>query len=169
MKARETIVLALVLSLALVSGPRLGPCQRPESVHGEGGRLHSRLERYWTMTMNQAELDHPQPELRRGYGRADLLPAPRDEHAVRVSDYQVFGVDGYNVLKVPSMPAQGLFLTVNASSASVASPLVSLLRRTVRDGRSPWSRPGPGLSSTSPRSTSVAWPRRCSSGSSRPR
>ncbi len=38
-----------------------------------------------------------------------------------VSDFQVFGPAGYNLLKLPFVPDQGFFLTVNASSYSSAS------------------------------------------------
>ncbi len=78
------------------------------------------------MTMNQ--LNSTIPNLTSAEATAGLtsyrLLAMSTQSAI--SDFQVFGVDGYNLLKVPSMPAQGLFLTVNASSASAASPLVSL-------------------------------------------
>jgi hypothetical protein len=38
-----------------------------------------------------------------------------------VSDFQVFGPAGYNLLKLPFIPDQGLFLTVNASTYQSAS------------------------------------------------
>jgi hypothetical protein len=41
------------------------------------------------------------------------------------SDFQVFGPQGYNLLRLPFIPDQGLFLTLSASNASAATSAVS--------------------------------------------
>jgi hypothetical protein len=126
MKARETIVLALVLSLALAPVLTLAPVSAQSQYTERVDVYTAGSNAYWTMTMNQ--LNSTIPNLSTAEATAGLtsyrLLAMTTQSAT--SDFQVFGVDGYNLLKVPSMPAQGLFLTVNASSASAASPLVSL-------------------------------------------
>ncbi|MGA2199140.1 MAG: hypothetical protein ABSG45_04300 [Nitrososphaerales archaeon] len=125
MKARGTIVLALVISLALV------PILTSVPVRAQG-QYTERLDvyvagtnAYWLMSMNR--LNSTLPNLSSAESTAGLnsyrLLALSTQSAV--SDFQIFGVDGYNLLKVPSLPSQGLFLTVNASSSSAASPIVS--------------------------------------------
>jgi hypothetical protein len=125
MKARESIMLALVLSLALVpmfaSAPVRAQGQYTErlDVYTAGSNA------YWLMTLNR--LNSTVPNLASAESSAGLsayrLVALSTQAAT--SDLQVFGIDGYNVLHVPSMPSQGLFLTVNASSSSAAAPVVS--------------------------------------------
>ncbi|MGD0638363.1 MAG: hypothetical protein ABSA72_10040, partial [Nitrososphaerales archaeon] len=126
MKARETIVLALVLSLALAPVLMLAPVSAQSQYTERVDVYTAGSNAYWTMTLNQ--LNSTIPNLSSAEGTAGLssyrLLAMTTQSST--SDFQVFGVDGYNLLKVPSMPAQGLFLTVNASSSSSASPLVSL-------------------------------------------
>ncbi len=125
MKAGETIVLALVLSLALAPVLVLAPVSAQSQYSEKVDVYTAGSSAYWFMTMDRlssAPANLTAAEASAGLSSYRLLAMSTQS---AVSDFQVFGLDGYNVLKVPSMPAQGLFLTVNASSASAASPLVS--------------------------------------------
>ncbi len=125
MKARGILVLLLVVSLALVpvlvSVPVRASGQYTESlvVYTAG------TSAYWQMSFNQ--LNASIPALASAESTAGLtsyrLVAMSTQEAT--SDLQVFGVDGFNVLGVPSLPSEALFLDVNASSSSAASAIVS--------------------------------------------
>jgi hypothetical protein len=125
MKARATLVLVLVLSLALV------PILASVPVHAQS-QYTERLDVYtagqnafWSITLNR--LGTSLPALTSAESATGLtgyrLVAMSTQGAV--SDFQIFGVDGYNVLKLPSSPSEGLFLTVNATSSSAQSAVVS--------------------------------------------
>jgi len=125
MKARETFVLALVISLALV------PVLVSVPVRAQG-QYNERLDvyvagssAYWLMDLNRLNSTVSglsSAEATAGLSSYRLLAFSAQ---AATSDMQVFGVDGYNLLDVPSLPSQGLFLMANASSTSAASPLVS--------------------------------------------
>jgi len=125
MRARATLVLVLVLSLALV------PVLASVPVHAQS-QYSERLDVYtagqnafWSITLNR--LGTSFPALTSAESTTGLtgyrLVAMSAQGAV--SDFQIFGVDGYNLLKLPSTPSEGLFLTVNATSTSAQSAVVS--------------------------------------------
>jgi hypothetical protein len=127
MKVRGTLVLLLVLSLALV------PILSQSAVRSESQSQYSeRIDvytagsnAYTLVTMNQLNLTSAKlasAESTSGLSGYRLVAVSSQNE---ISDYQVFAVDGYNLLKLPFIPFGGLFLTVNASSASAASPLLS--------------------------------------------
>ncbi len=125
MKVRETLVLLLILSLALV--PIFSQrAVRSQSQYSESINVYTVGSNAYTfVTMNQ--LNSTSAKLTSAESTSGLsgyrLVAISSQN--EKSDYQIFGVNGYNLLGVPYIPAGGLFLTVNASSASAASPLVS--------------------------------------------
>jgi hypothetical protein len=127
MKVRETLVLLLVLSLALV--PILSQSMvrsQSQSQYGERIDIYTAgVNAYTFVTLNQ--LNSTSAKLTSAESTSGLsgyrLVAVSAQNLV--SDYQIFGVDGYNLLNLPFVPAEGLFLDVNATSASAASPVVS--------------------------------------------
>ena len=127
MKARGLFVLCLVLSLSLVPILIASTPVRAQSQYTERIDVYTAgSSAYWLMSMDRLNSSLPtglvSAESTSGVSSYRLLALSAQSV---VSDFQVFGVDGYNVLKVPSTPSQALFLTVNASSASAASPLVT--------------------------------------------
>lgn len=125
MKARATLILVLVLSLALV------PVLATVPVHAQSGyteRLNVYTagdDAFWYITMGR--LAHTPSSITTVESTAGLtsfsLVAMSSTGAT--SDLQVFGVNGYNLLHLPSAPSEGLFLTVNASTPSADAPVVS--------------------------------------------
>jgi uncharacterized repeat protein (TIGR01451 family) len=125
MKARETFVLALVVSLALVPVLASAPV-RAQGQYTERIDVYTAgSSAYWLMTMDRLN------GTLTGLSSAEASSGASSYRLVALSsqslstDLQVFGVDGYNVLGVPSLPSQGIFLTVNASSSSSASALAN--------------------------------------------
>ena len=126
MKARETFVLALVVSLAPVPILAAAPPVGAQSQYTERLDVYAagtNADRLLTMDhLNSTLPNLASAEATSGLSSYRLLAMSTQS---ATSDLQIFGVDGYNVLRVPSMPAQGLFLTVNASSSSAASALAT--------------------------------------------
>ena len=138
MKARATLLLVLVLSLALV------PVLASVPVHAQS-QYNERLDVYttgqnafWSITREQARqrlCPRSRPSSRHRGSRAYRLVAMSTQSAV--SDFQIFGVDGYNLLGLPSTPSEGLFLTVNATGELRAVRRRVGARDRVRDGVHP--------------------------------
>ncbi|MDG6925271.1 MAG: hypothetical protein JRN09_01830 [Nitrososphaerota archaeon] len=127
MKARATLLFVLVISLALA------PVLAAVPVHATG-QYSERLDVYtaggsafWSITLDR--LGASLPSITSVDSTSGLtayrLVAMSTQSAT--SDFQVFGVDGYNLLRLPAAPSQGLFLMVNASSTSAASSVASTL------------------------------------------
>jgi len=127
MKARATLLLVLVLSLALV------PVLASVPVHAQS-QYAERLDVYtagqnafWSISVNRLGVTLPalaSVESTTGL-TAYRLVAVSTQGAV--SDFQIFGVDGYNMLRLPSSPSEALFLTVNATSTSSQAAILSTL------------------------------------------
>ncbi|MDA4135860.1 MAG: hypothetical protein OK449_02520 [Thaumarchaeota archaeon] len=127
MKARATIVLVLVLSLALV------PVLASVPVHAQS-QYSERLDVYtagqnafWSITLNRLGANLPvltSVESMTGLTSYSLVAMSAQS---AVSDFQTFGVDGYNLLNLPSTPSQGLFLTITATGSSSQPSIVSAL------------------------------------------
>jgi hypothetical protein len=125
MKARATLVLVLVLSLALV------PILTSVPVHAQS-QYTERLDVYtagqngfWSISLDRLGASLPvvtSVESATGLTGYRLVAMSAQS---AVSDFQTFGVDGYNLLKLPSTPAEGLFLTVNSTTTSAQSSVVS--------------------------------------------
>ncbi len=127
MNVRATLVLLLVVSLAII------PVLAPTLVRGQSASSYSEridiytagVNSYSVITMDQLNRTSSalsSAELGSGATGYKLTALSAQN---QVADYQVFGVDGYNLLRVPFVPAEGLFLQVNGSSAASATPLIS--------------------------------------------
>lgn len=125
MKARATLVLVLVLSLALVpviaSVPAHAQTQYSERLDVYAAGMNAQ----WSITLNKLATTLPaitSAESQTGLTGYRIVAMSTQD---AISDYQIFGVNGYNLLKLPSDPSEGLFLTVNATSSATQSAVVS--------------------------------------------
>lgn len=125
MKARGMLVLALMLSLAIVPVLASAPARAAGTYTEQLNVYTAGSSAYWQMTFSK--LNSSLPNLSTAESTAGLtsyrLVAMSTQAAT--TDLQIFGVDGYNILGVPSYPSEGLFITLNATSSSAALPVVS--------------------------------------------
>lgn len=126
MNARAIAVLFLVLSLALAPVLLASPA-RAQAQYSERLDVYAAgQDAYWLMKFDQ--LNSSLPSLTSAESSATgvsgyTLVAISTQG--EVSNLQLFGSSGYNVLGLPYYPSQGLFLTVNASGPSAASSLLN--------------------------------------------
>ncbi len=125
MKARATLILVLVLSLALV------PLLATVPAHAQTG-YSERLDVYtagtnafFTITLDRLGATIPAITSVEGTSGLNSFTLIAMSSTGATSDLQVFGVDGYNPLHLPSEPSEGLFLTVDATSQSADASVVS--------------------------------------------
>ncbi len=125
MKARATLVLVLVLSLALV------PVLASVPVHAQSGYTEKLTvytageDAFWCITMGGLATTPSSittVESTTGLTSFSLIAM---SSSGLTSDLQVFGANGYNLLHLPSTPSEGLFLTVNASASTADAAVVS--------------------------------------------
>lgn len=125
MKARATLILVLVLSLALV------PVLASVPVHAQSGyseKLNvytAGEDAFWSITMDRlASTPSSIATVESTTGLTSFSLIAMSSSGL-TSDLQVFGVNGYNLLHLPSAPSEGLFLTVNASASTADAAVVS--------------------------------------------
>ncbi|MDA4122258.1 MAG: hypothetical protein OK456_03650 [Thaumarchaeota archaeon] len=127
MNARATLVLLLVVSLAIIPvlAPTLVRAQSSSSYSERIDIYTAGVNSYSVITMDQLNrTSSALSSAETGSGATGYkLTALSGQN--QVADYQLFGVDGYNLLHIPFLPAEGLFLQVNGSSAASATPLIS--------------------------------------------
>jgi hypothetical protein len=127
MKARATLLFVLVVSLALA------PVLAAVPVHATG-QYSERLDVYtagdnafWSITVDRLGANLPSIASVDSTSGLTAYRLVAMSTVSATSDFQVFGVNGYNLLRLPSAPSEGLFLMVNASSSSAGSSIVSTL------------------------------------------
>jgi uncharacterized repeat protein (TIGR01451 family) len=125
MNARATLVLVLVLSLALVPVIATVPVHAASQYTERLDVYTSGQNAFWSITVNTLATTLPAVTAADATSGVTSLRLVALGAQDAVSDFQAFGVNGYNLLDLPTAPSQGLFLTVNASSSSAASTVVS--------------------------------------------
>jgi hypothetical protein len=127
MKSRAAVILVLMLSLSLIPALQVG-FVRAQSQSGYSERLDvytAGSNALWFMTfrgINATAGSFASAESVQGLNAYRIT-------AIKTSgitpDLQVFTSDGYGILKLPFLPLEGVFLTVNATSRSAADAAAS--------------------------------------------
>jgi len=126
LNSRRLLALAFITSLLLPMVP-YGAAKSPPGYSERLSIYTAGTSAFWFLNFNGINATAPaliQAESTPGLSSYNLT-------AVKTtgwdSDFQVFGPQGYNLMKLPFIPDQGLFLRVRASSASGAGSIASVL------------------------------------------
>ena len=125
MKSRQLAAIAVILSLVVLPVAPGGIAALPSGYTERLAVYTAGSNALWYVTLSGVNASAP------AISRAEAAPGLTSYNLTAIktsswdSDFQVFGPMGYNLLRLPFIPDQGLFLTLSASNASAATSAVS--------------------------------------------
>ncbi|TLY02631.1 MAG: hypothetical protein E6K95_05255 [Thaumarchaeota archaeon] len=125
MKSRQLAAIAVILSLGVLPIAPGGVAALPSGYSERLAVYAAGSNALWYVTLSGVNASAP------AISRAEAISGLTSFNLTAIkttswdSDFQVFGPEGYDLLRLPFIPDQGLFLTLSASDASVATSAVS--------------------------------------------
>ncbi|TLX95099.1 MAG: hypothetical protein E6K96_07795 [Thaumarchaeota archaeon] len=125
MKSRQLAAIAVIMSLGVLPIAPGGVAALPSGYTERLDVYAAGSNALWYLTLSGVNASAP------AISKAEAVSGLTSYNLTAIkttswdSDFQVFGPQGYNLLHLPFIPDQGLFLTLSASDASAATSAVS--------------------------------------------